>query len=169
MSGCPGDTGPVVKFLKGRSVTSTNDKIISLAGGKDEFWGKYLSGARVQAIVAKANGLLADDGLVIVSEGVGSEEWRIVSLSEAHRRKAEWNLNRIDGPYKRIHDAIERISRDMRAPARLRGDAKAWMDLFEEPQIKSGLNIMSVWASRMLEHTSKHEHKMRLVSEKARR
>lgn len=162
MSGCPGDTGPIIKFFKNRSVTSTNDQIIKLAGGKNEFWGEYLKGAKVQAIVAKANGLLADDGLAIVSEGVGSEEWRIVSLAEAHRRKAEWNLSRIDGPYKRANDAVMKMSLDERAPARLRRDAKAWLQLFEEPLTKRGLTIMSDFAERLLGQMPK-PHKMKLV------
>lgn len=140
----------VKSLLKLSNTEITNEQIILAGGGTDEEWGAHLKGARVSAIVAACNVVLVDDNRALASEGVGSERWRIVTVAEAHQRKARFNLERIDGSYRRAHDHVLEISRDSRAEKKLRRDALAWVTLFEEEQSSEALGIMREFADEIL-------------------
>ena len=137
---CPANTGKVINYVKHRETTIDNDTLIKLAGGSLAQWEPSLRGAKAQAIVNAVNSLLTVDDFQLSSEGVGTEKWQLVTVSEAHRRKVAWNLDRMDGPYVRIHDAVVAIVNDIRTPKRLKKHAKAWLELMEEPRTNGKLH-----------------------------
>lgn len=163
---CPANTGKIIAYVKTHQTTINNEIIYKLAGGSHTQWEESLKGYKVRCSVEACNAILANEGIALVSEGVGSQKWQLVSAHEAHRRKAYWNFDRIDGAYKRAHDSVEAIVKDTRAPKKIRKEAKAWLQLFEEPRSKKGLAIMREFANELLVETAKYETQLRLVAVK---
>lgn len=148
---CPGNVDRLVSIVSkmGRGKL-TNDRIIMIAGGKDEDWGKHLKGGRVAALVQAANLKLEAENLQLVSEGIGRERWLPVSVAEAHRMKAEQRLRRVDAHFRNAHESVLAISNDVRAPDDLRVNAKAWLTLFETDGAQLNELIFEEWADELL-------------------
>jgi len=159
----PVNIAKVIKYVTGRDPTINNEMLVKLAGGTNSEWIACMKGQKAQIIVRMVNPALKDAGWQLCSEGVGSEQWQLVSVAEAHRRTAEFNLNRIDGAYRRAHDAVEAITLDERAPDKMREDAKAWLELFEEPRTEMGLSIMREFAVELAGETLAHKEPLMLI------
>ncbi len=153
----PGNAAPVVEYVTVHKTRIDNDTILKLAGGSNAKWGEYLKGPRAQAMVYAANTLLKDHGYKIVSKFRGAGQWECVTRHEAHLREAEFNLQRIDGDYKRAHLHIMAIAEDTAAPDYLQLNCMAWLELFDEPLTNHSLSIMHSFALELVEKTaSKH-------------
>jgi len=159
----PVNTGRVISHLQKRKPIVTNDDLIKLAGGSDTQWSEYLKGPKAQAIIYACNTILSEDGYKICSEGIHSQEWRLCTVAEAHRRQAQFNLERVGRPCQRAYDAIQAIIDDTRAPQRLRDDASAWLELFEEPQNAESLVILQDFGKEIAEQTKPHKAMLRIV------
>ncbi len=147
MSNAPVNTGRVIKHIqKNLEKEIANQQLVMLAGGTHQQWSDYLIGPKVAAVVGAVNPLMAEDNIQLISCGVRSERWRAVSLAEAHMEKAAQNLKKIDNDYRMAHDHVLAVCEDLNAPKRLRREAKAWLELFEEPQTIKGLRILREWA-----------------------
>lgn len=162
----PGTISRVIRHVKTKDVCIDNDQLISLCGGNDGDWGKYLKGPRAQAIIQACNTHLKIDGYMLSCEKRGQGEWRLVTLSEGHLREAIFNLDRIDGAYKRAYDAVLAISTDINAPKSIRTEAEAWLQLFDEPRSEKGLTIMRQFAGEILALAPAHHHNLKLVEVK---
>ena len=64
------------------------------------------------------------------------------------------------------YEEIEKIVVDCRAPKRMREEAKAWLDLFDEPRTDNGLRIMRGFAEELIKKTEPLEQKLRLIKPK---
>lgn len=159
----PVNTAKVINHVMQRDPVIDNDLLIKLAGGSLEQWAPSLKGHRAGCIVQSVNPILEQEGFALASEGVRSEKWRLVSVAEAHRRNAEFNLRRIDAHYRNAYADVEAIALDMRAPKRMRIEAKAWLQLFEEPRTEMGLEILLEFAIELADVTSR-QREIKLVT-----
>jgi len=143
------------KFTLKREGVVTNEELVTWAGGSEEDWLDQLHGHKANIIVGKVNQTLKDENKQLASEGVGSRLWRVVTVAEAHRRAAAYNLARFDAHYNSAYNDFLAITEDIRVPKRIREDAGAWCKLLEEPRSEKGLQIMREFATELLEQTSK--------------
>lgn len=155
----PVNTARVINHVRKRESTVSNDDLIKLAGGTDAQWGFYMKGQRAQCIVRAVNQELKDDGLALSSEGIGSEQWQLVSCAEKNRREAWFNLNRVDAHFKNAMESVEAIVTDHRAPKRIRENAEAWLELFKEPRAQMELSILKEFALELAGEMSKESVK----------
>lgn len=146
----PGFLKRLIELAKKTTTELTNDRIILAVGGTDEEWGKYLQGPRVLAIVRAANKHLAEHNLEIVSQGVKTNRWRVVTCAEANVRKAEYRISRADANMRNAHKALMDVVVDIRASKTLRQDARAWLELYAEPQVSAALDTMKYWADELM-------------------
>ena len=140
----------------------TNDELLEWAGGTDEEWRSHLNGPKVAYIASQICRHTRDQNKMLASEGIGSKQWRMVTCGEYHRRRAEFNLRRVDGHYRNAHADLVAISTDVRVPETLQEDAEAWLSLFEEATIRLSLEILRDFAGEIIEMARKHiplEHK----------
>jgi hypothetical protein len=133
----------------------TNEELVTWAGGTEDDWHDQLHGHKANIIVTKMNQVLKDEDKQLASEGVGSRLWRVVTVAEAHRRAAAYNLGRFDAHYNSAYNDFLAIVEDIRVPQRIRDNAGAWCALLEEPRSEKGLQIMREFATELLEQTSK--------------
>ena len=137
----------VARLLKNPGREVSNERLLLWAGGSDIKWGSHLSGARVAAIVSACNTVLAERDWQIVSQG--GLRWLMVTNAEAHRRAAQFNLERINGAYRRAYDHVLAICQDERVEKKVKRDARAWLSLFENDLSRDGLQIMREWADEL--------------------
>jgi hypothetical protein len=133
----------------------TNEELVTWAGGTEDDWRDQLHGHKANIIVTKLNQVLKDENKQLASEGVGSKLWRVVTVAEGHRRAAEYNLRRVDGPYITAYNDFLAVVEDIRVPQLTRDNAEAWIELMDEPRSEKGLQIMREFATELLEQTSK--------------
>ena len=163
----PANTGRVINYVTKRKSTVDNKTLINQAGGTDAQWGEYLSGYRVLCIVRAVNQIMKEDNKAFVSEGVGSEQWQLVTVAEFHRRKAQYELEHADNSYKNAYQNMQAIVDDTRAPKRLRNNAIAWLELFKEPQTEKSRGILKEFAGELAKKSEKDRTVLKLVEQKA--
>lgn len=156
----PVNTGRVISHVTKRDPKIDNDMLIKLAGGSDEQWGRHLKGPRAAAIVRACNAIMSEDNRALVSEGIHSEQWQLVTVAEKNRREAWFNLKRVDQHFKNAMKSVEAISTDHRASKRLRDFASAWLELFSEPRSEQGLAILKEWALELAHELEDHKPKL---------
>ena len=152
----PVNTARVINHVLQRDPIIANDLMLKLAGGSLEQWLPSMKGHMASCIVQTCNAILKDDGKALASEGIKSEKWRLVTVHEANRREAEFNLRRADAHLKNAFKSIEAIVNDLRAPKRFRDDATAWLELIKEPQQQFELTIMTEFATDIADEIGKH-------------
>ena len=150
MSGAPVNTGKVIAYLKNKSTEVSNEVLIGLAGGTDKQWSDYLPGPKAQSIVRAVNDIISDEDLELISEGIKTGLWRAVSLAEAHMVKAVGNLKKIGRNYRLAHDHVIAVISDIHSTPKLKQEAKAWRQLFEEDQPLEALDILRTWADEII-------------------
>jgi len=146
-----------------RKVHIQNKDLLDWAGGNDDDWRDQLNGVKANIIARKANQILKDDNKELVSEGIGSQLWLVVTVAEAHRRRAQFNLNRVDSHYINSYNDLVAVVDDVRCSQRVRDDAEAWLALMDEPRSEQGLLIMREFAAEL---TGKLEQKVPLTAVK---
>lgn len=160
----PGNLTKLRRHLGRRSSVVDNDTIIELCGGTDEEWGAYLSGPRVLAIVQKFNAQMAPYDRALMSEGMHSKRWQLVTVSEKNRHDAEARLARWDRHLVNAMTALEAITLDMQAPKRARMDALACLELYDEETVQKELELLKEFAEEIMKALPKQQKVIKLPS-----
>lgn len=158
----PGALEGLRKHVTRRETTVSNDKILELVGGTNSEWGKYLHGPRVLAIIRAFNSTMSDYDRALISEGIHSKQWQLVTVSEKNKREAEQRLNRWDKHIVNAMIAVENISLDLRAPRKARIDALACLELYDETNRKEELEILRGFANELMDCLPAQQNVIRL-------
>ena len=147
---CPGNIQQVLRQFRKATTELTSDQIIIAAGGSDSEWGQYLRGPKTQAIIRSANLFLIAENCEIVSSGIGTERWRMVTCAQARVEQAHQQTAKATNHIRNAEENMWLVVHDERAPKRLREDAEAWLRLFDESKHKSNVLIFKEWADELL-------------------
>lgn len=147
---CPGDIDKVVEKFRKATTELTNEEIMELAGGKDGDWGTYLKGPRVQAIVRHANIVLAQENYEVVSSGINTGRWRMVTCAEARAEQARQQTAKATNHVRNAEANMWMVVKDERAPGKLRLDAAAWLQLFHDEKDGRNLLVFEQWANELV-------------------
>lgn len=148
---CPGNIKAVIKqFKKPKVQTLTNDQILMLAGGTDHQWSQYLKGPKVQSVIRCANIELVQQNMEIISEGISTQRWSLMSCAEARTSQARQQAAKATNHIENAKNNMWQVAKDHRAPERLRHDAAAWLELFHEQDQHKNLLIFEEWADEMM-------------------
>ena len=88
-----------------------------------EAWVNYLRGPIVSTGVTFFSKQKAAYDIAFVSMGVGSTQWKLYSVADAHAARATMNILRMDGHFQTALSDIKAIMFDERAPAEQRNQA----------------------------------------------
>ena len=89
------NTFPGVLFELANEIADTemdsvdSEYLISMAFGTAQQWSDYLKGPKTQSIVRNLNDLLSPNNLQLISRGVNTQQWQIVSVAEASNIKLD--------------------------------------------------------------------------------
>lgn len=163
---CPGNIEALLTLARNAdSREILLDEIIEATGGDCSEWGTYLRGPRAAACISAANGVLEIENLAIVSRGHGTETYAVVTVAEAKARMVVQRMARADQHIINARDAVLDILSDPRTSDRRRGDARAWIQLFQETETQQALLILREYADELC---AKGERLMLVKSEPAK-
>lgn len=153
---CPGNIEALLTLARnadGRELSL--DEIVAAVGGDCADWGTYLRGPRASACISAANNVLEPDNLAIVSRGHGTETYAVVTVAEAKARMVVQRMARADQHIINARDAVLDILSDPRTSDRRRGDARAWIQLFQENVTQQSLLVFREWADELCSKAEK--------------
>jgi hypothetical protein len=146
---CPGNISRVIRQFKKRQEV-TNTQIVMAAGGSHQNWSEHLAGPKVKAITDKANLVLAEQNMQIVSLGIHRQRWKILSCAEAKIERAYQQTKKAASHLRNAKQNLWDVAQDERAPEKLRQDALAWLQLFNDEDGTQNILIFEEWAEELL-------------------
>jgi len=153
----PGNIAAVIRRFKWAKTEVTNDQILEIAGGTPKQWFDHLKGACCQIIVRAANIILSEQNLEIISCGIGSLRWRMVSCAEARVDQAHQQTQKATHHLRNAEENMQMVVRDERAHKRTRNDARAWLELFHDEKSEQNLLTFEEWSDELLARLPGHD------------